>query len=128
MKMKKSNESVKVGDIFVASWGYGQTNVNSFQVMRLVGRSSVLIKEIENEKVFGPNETEADRQKYMCGSCRPNPGKIRSFSTLIDDQENGSRKQVSVDDAGTVAIKVGGGDYWAIKWDGAQQYRESWYY
>lgn len=128
MAFKKSNESVKVGDIFVASWGYGQTNVNAFQVVSLAGKTSVVLREVEKEKVFGPNETEADRQKYMCGSCKPAPGKFRDFSVLIEDQEKGSRKQVSVDDAGTIAVKVGGGDYWAFKWDGARQYRESWYY
>lgn len=127
-KMKRSNSSIKVGDVFVSSWGYGQTNVNAFQVVRLVGKASVEVREIETEAVLSPGETMADRNRDMCGSCRPARDKWRSFSTLIDDQENGSRKQVIVDDSLETAIKVGDGCFWAFKWDGMRQYRQSWYY
>ena len=52
---------VKVGDLFYASWGYEQTNVNFFQVVELVGSSSVRIREVypdllKDEAVSGMSE------------------------------------------------------------------------
>lgn len=38
--------NVKVGTIFYTSWGYDQTNVEFFQVTDLVGKKSVVIREI----------------------------------------------------------------------------------
>lgn len=43
--------NVKVGSIFVASWGYEQTNVNAYQVIECKGKSTVLLKEISLETV-----------------------------------------------------------------------------
>jgi hypothetical protein len=38
MSGRKTNEGIQVGDIFVAVWGYGQTNISPFQVTKLVGK------------------------------------------------------------------------------------------
>lgn len=46
-----SNDSIQVGDIFYASWGYDQTNVDYYVVTRLVGRCSVELQEIGTAKV-----------------------------------------------------------------------------
>ncbi len=43
---------VKVGDIFVESWGYDQTNINFYEVVD-VTRSSVRIVEIQKSRVEG---------------------------------------------------------------------------
>lgn len=37
---------VKVGDLFSASWGYEQTNVDFFQVVSLVGEASVRVRQV----------------------------------------------------------------------------------
>ena len=37
---------VKVGDLFHSSWGYDQTNNDFFQVVALVGDSSVRVREV----------------------------------------------------------------------------------
>lgn len=42
-----NNQNRQIGDIFYSSWGYGQTNVDFFQVIELVGKKSVLLKEIK---------------------------------------------------------------------------------
>lgn len=42
----KNEYDVKAGDFFVCSWGYEQTNVNFFQVVALVGKSSVRVREV----------------------------------------------------------------------------------
>jgi len=39
-----------VGDVLVASWGYEQTNVDFYQVVRLAGAKSVAIRPIKSEK------------------------------------------------------------------------------
>ena len=44
-KKAKNKYGVKVGDVFVMSWGYEQTNLDFFVVVELVGSQSVRIKE-----------------------------------------------------------------------------------
>lgn len=46
-----SNHGVDIGDIFVASWGYDQTNVDFYQVVEVVGRASVRVLPIAQEIV-----------------------------------------------------------------------------
>jgi hypothetical protein len=40
---------VKVGDVFVMSWGYDQTNVDFFQVVELRGQQKIKIREIAHK-------------------------------------------------------------------------------
>ena len=46
-----ASEHVSVGDVLRASWGYDQTNVDFYQVVDLVGKSTVVIREISNKLV-----------------------------------------------------------------------------
>lgn len=57
---------LKVGDVLVASWGYDQTNIDFYEVVRLVGKRSVAIREILSER--------KDCAAYMQGECVPLPG------------------------------------------------------
>jgi hypothetical protein len=41
---------IKVGDIFVVSWGYDQTNINFFEVIALKGKMAV-VRGIEKKRV-----------------------------------------------------------------------------
>lgn len=59
--------SLKVGDILRNSWGYDQTNVECFEVVKLVGESMVEAREIAQESVD---------TGFMQGSCVPVPGKF----------------------------------------------------
>jgi len=47
---KSFKHDFKVGDIFVASWGYDQTNVNYFQAVEIKGKS-VVVREIASKSV-----------------------------------------------------------------------------
>lgn len=93
-KAEKVNKyGVKVGDIFSASWGYDQTNVDFFQVVALVGESSVRVREvrppmIEDSAVSGMS---ADRTYKITSELLP---PVRS-SVFIKDQENGDVKRVT---------------------------------
>lgn len=44
-----------VGDVLIDSWGYEQTNVDYYQVIELVGKSSVTMQKIAREKSFDRN-------------------------------------------------------------------------
>ena len=43
-----SNAGVKVGDVFVDSWGWEQTNIDFYQVVGLRGKSSVELRPIHS--------------------------------------------------------------------------------
>lgn len=42
--------SIKVGDVFVGTYGYDQTNVEFYQVVKLSGKSSVTVREVDQKK------------------------------------------------------------------------------
>jgi hypothetical protein len=42
--------SLKVGDILVSSWGYEQTNIDYYEVIEVKGASTVVIREIAQER------------------------------------------------------------------------------
>ena len=92
-KAEKVNKyGVKVGDIFSASWGWEQTNVDFFQVISLAGESSVRVREvnppmIEETAVSGMS---ADRVYKLTSEILP-PAR---FSVFIKDQEKGDLKRI----------------------------------
>lgn len=53
-----------VGDVLVCSWGYEQTNVDYFQVIKMVGKASVEVRPIASE-------TADDEAIGMTGYCVP---------------------------------------------------------
>lgn len=46
------NHPLRVGDILKSLWGYDQTNVDYYQVTRLVGRTQVEITPLVQNKVY----------------------------------------------------------------------------
>lgn len=92
-KAEKANKyGVKVGDLFCASWGWEQTNVNFFQVVALVGECSVRVREVcppivEEKAVSGMS---ADYTYKLTHEILP---PARS-SVFIKDQENGDLKRI----------------------------------
>lgn len=89
---KKNRYGVKVGDIFSASWGYEQTNVDFFQVIALVGECSVRVREVY-PKMIDEKPTcsmAADRTYQLTTELLP----AASRSVFIEDQENGDLKRI----------------------------------
>lgn len=83
---------VKVGDIFSASWGYEQTNVDFFQVIALVGKTSVRVREV-HPRMIEENPTcgmAAERTYKMTNELLP----PATSSVFIKDQENGDLKRI----------------------------------
>lgn len=89
---KANKYGVKVGDIFSASWGYDQTNNDFFQVVALVGETSVRVREvylpmIESSAVSSMSE---DRTFAVTRELLP----AANFSVFIKDQEKGDLKRL----------------------------------
>jgi hypothetical protein len=63
-KNRKAHD-VKVGDVFMSTWGYEQTNVDYFEVTKTIGTCTVEIRRIAAKK----NNTD-----WMRGDCVPHKG------------------------------------------------------
>lgn len=59
--------SVAVGDVFEASWGYDQTNIDYYEVTRVVGPKTVEVR---------PIAAVAWETLHMQGRCVPSPGQF----------------------------------------------------
>jgi|VirMetMinimDraft_7_1064189.scaffolds.fasta_scaffold03511_6 hypothetical protein len=85
--IKKRQEEIKVGDIYVASWGYDQTNVDFYKVLK-VERAFALIAEVSstvvddyegiNLQVVAGNEIVGDEMRKKIGK---DGFKINSYIT-----------------------------------------------
>ena len=58
--------NVQVGDVFVCSWGYDQTNIDYYQVTRVMG-AMVEVREIARQ---------SEQTEWLQGNCVPAPGKF----------------------------------------------------
>lgn len=124
---------LKVGDLFVASWGWEQTNTNFFQVVELVGKASVRIREVIpvvlTEDATGPMAANYTYKVPEAGellNAVQNPG-------FVEDNMRGDLKRVRVrtwkDGSKEVLLKVGKAGHYqttARPYNGETLY-ESWY-
>jgi hypothetical protein len=91
MKTEKKNKyGVKVGEVFLMTWGYEQTNNNFFQVVALAGDLSVRVVEVDHELIENKyvSSMAADRIVNLKNCMR----KAKSF--FIKDQEKGDLKRI----------------------------------
>lgn len=75
MKNDNSNGGAVVGDIFVNSWGYDQTNVDAYQVVRL-SKAYAFLAPIEVREVPGSSgmmcrKVEPVKDKFIAGAVVP---------------------------------------------------------
>lgn len=64
---KEGHENVKIGDIFSSSWGYEQTNVNFYEVVGKKGKSTLIMREIAQERTY--------ESSGLTGQCKPIQGR-----------------------------------------------------
>lgn len=85
---------VKVGDLFSMSWGWEQTNVDFFQVIALVGESSVRVREVYPQMIDekGISGMSADRTYKLTNELLPPV----SRSIFVEDQEKGDLKRIQL--------------------------------
>lgn len=83
---------VKVGDLFCSSWGYDQTNIDFFQVIALVGSSSVRVRQVcpRSDRVRSYSDGSTEDIYYNDGELLP-PAQYHGF---ITDNENGDLKRL----------------------------------
>lgn len=100
-KEETNKYGVKVGDLFVSSWGYEQTNVDFFQVVKLCGKSSVRVRHVIPRMVNeeGISGMSADRTYEVTREML----KPVERSIFINDQENGDLKRLKSYDADGVS-------------------------
>ena len=92
-KEKKNKFGVKVGDYFSASWGYDQTQVDYFQVIALVGETSVRVREVYPTMIEEtPTCSMAADRTYRLDTSKILPP--ASYSVFIKDQEKGDLKRL----------------------------------
>lgn len=83
---------VGVGDIFYASWGYEQTNADFFQVVELVGKASVRVREVYLPRMAEDpvSPMSADRTYKITRELLP----PAPHSVFIKDNEKGDLKRL----------------------------------
>lgn len=122
-KEKVNKFGVKVGDLYYASWGYDQTNIDFFQVVELVGETMVRVKEVI------PVMIEENTEGYsMARDVKfENTNKLLEpvkHSVFIKDQEKGDLKKIK--DYGSSLFFSISSYANAHKYNGEKLY-ESWY-
>lgn len=70
--------SYTVGDVFKASWGYDQTNIDYYEVVGLIGTTMLEVREL----MQGREET-----LWAQGKCVPLPGQYRGASFRVRAQD-----------------------------------------
>jgi hypothetical protein len=83
---------VKIGDIFRATWGYEQTNNDFFQVVGLVGESSVRVREVYLPLIESTATGPMAEDRVLQVSREILPAADRSV--FIKDQEKGDVKRL----------------------------------
>lgn len=74
------NGTVAVGDVFVSSWGYEQTNVNFYQVVALHGKTMVTIREIMAQ-ICGTDTYLQEKKPVLSAFCsEPMKRKVHDYA------------------------------------------------
>lgn len=89
---KKNKYGVKLGDLFYSSWGYDQTNVNFFQVIEIVGASSVRVREVFPTMIEDKAVSWASSDRVYQNTKELLPP--APHSVFIKDQEHGDLKRL----------------------------------
>ena len=91
---KVNKFGVKVGDLFHASWGYDQTNNDFFQVIALVGESSVRVREVNPVCEDAKATCWAAEDRVFSTNTNGQLLPPSHFSVFIKDQEKGDLKRL----------------------------------
>ena len=112
-KKRSQAHTLKVGDILVCSWGYGQTNVDFYQVL---SRTNCYIKMMRIE-----SQATKDSAGFLCDKCVAVPdafiknAKLLSKKVWVQTYPNGDEHQaVTMNSYSTAQV-----------WDGLPEHR-SW--
>lgn len=105
IKLDAPKPSVKVGDIFVCSWGYDQTNVDYYKVIAVKNKSVVIAEVSQTRNYTG----------CMQGQCMPNVNDVVGQPMTKRIQACGDK----------VSLKMTSYS-WAYPWNGKQNMFTEW--
>ena len=100
--------NVKVGDVFYSSWGYDQTNIDWFQVDKLIGKNKITVVPLGSK--FVGNTPEGFDDKVVPGGQSNRNDLIKGSKNYIVNMEGG-RPSFSVNSFAR-----------AYPWDGTPKY------
>lgn len=106
-KVAAPRAEVKVGDIFVCSWGYEQTNIDFYKITAVTGASVKYVSIGADHKYTGP----------MHGETTPN---LNSVGT------NESIARIRVDGTGKVSFRINSFSF-AYPWGGEACFFSEWH-
>lgn len=72
-KMAAKNSGVSVGSIFSHSWGYDQTNIQYYEVVKMTGQTVTIRELCQNKEDTG----------WAQGKCTPIPGKYYGKEEMV---------------------------------------------
>lgn len=96
---RKKPHGFEVGHVLYASWGYDQTNINFYQVTKIIGSHMVEVREVSQIAADSGNEA------WMTGKVVPSPDAFTGEP--MRRRVNGRSKSVRIDNVRT-----------AFLWDG----------
>lgn len=89
----KKPHGLEVGHIFVASWGYEQTNIDFYQVTAVVGRCMVEVRKIAQA------DASTGREPWATGKALP---ALDAFTgPVVRRRVNGASRSIRIDDVRT---------------------------
>lgn len=92
----------KVGEILENSWGYDQTNIDFYQVTRIVGAQSVAIRQICSREV------QVDGDHWLTGHVVPDPDNFKGPELIKRVQAAGSYNG----GRGSISMEFGAASFW----------------
>lgn len=105
---RAAGHKLQVGDVLRSSWGYDQTNIDYYEVTRLVGKRMVEIRKIG---------AESAGDGYMTGDCVPRPGHYTGepMRKMVSDYDGKSVRIASYASANKIEPRdVGGVKVWPV--------------
>lgn len=114
---EKPANGVQVGDLFVCSWGYEQTNVDFVQVIALCGKSSVRVRPVQPAVA-----EETDHGFMSCDRTYVNSGELLPVVKSVLCKDNSLHRLNKNGDR----VYFKSGSYYFYPYNGQSLY-ESWY-
>lgn len=106
---KAKGNLLKVGDILKASWGYDQTNIDYYEVISLIGKTMVSVRELKQRRHYD----DIDQ-----GKCSPCPGEYASDEETRHKVINGTSIKVDhtyarkIEPEIVAGVRIYKGDSW----------------
>lgn len=107
---RAEGHNLAVGDVLRCSWGYEQTNIDYYEVTRLIGARMVEIREIG---------AQSDSDGYMTGDCTPCPGHYIGEPMRKAVSDNGVSVRIAsyasaskIEPVKVAGVKVFAPDHW----------------